>query len=193
MPSSVHRSPTLVAGWPMEAAARRSLAGVVLKGRPPLRPRAHQRHVYLIVRSDGLGATMSRYLIDQVQQSPNITLLTSSEVRELVGEGALTAVVLGNNRTGERQTLPVGALFVFIDAAPCTGWLVGSVARDEHGFVLTGQAARTAAGDHEHIPLMLETSAAVGDVRSGSTKRVASAVDGGSMAIRLVHEYLARQ
>jgi thioredoxin reductase (NADPH) len=149
-------------------------------------------HVWLLVRHDDLGKDMSRYLVDQVEANPRITVLTSTEVRELVGGDALEALVVEHNRTGERQCLQARALFVFIGADPCTSWLAGSVQMDPKGFVLTGD--RVTQGDADGGPLFLETSRrgvfAVGDVRSGSVKRVASAVGEGAMAVRLVHERL---
>jgi thioredoxin reductase (NADPH) len=116
------------------------------------------------------------------------------EVRELVGrDGDLEALVVEDNRTGSRHTVDAMLLFVFIGADPCTGWLRGSVALDDHGYVQTGDAAAQPLAE---APQLLETSLpgvlAVGDVRSGSIKRVASAVGEGAMAVRLVHEYLAR-
>jgi thioredoxin reductase (NADPH) len=152
--------------------------------------------INLIVREPDLGANMSRYLIDQIERLPNVHVLLSTEVRELLGDRKLDGVVVEDNRTGARQTLPARALFVFAGAAPCTGWLSGLVELDDHGFVRTGrnvsgsaEVAGTAAG-WQRSPL--ETSQpgvfAVGDVRSGSTKRVAAAVGEGAMAIRLAYE-----
>jgi thioredoxin reductase (NADPH) len=140
---------------------------------------------------------MSRYLIDELERNPRVELLTHAEIAELKGEAALDAVVLRDARTGERRDLPTGALFVFIGAVPHTDWLHDHVAMDEHCFVLTGgevpsDELERHAGER---PFLLETSApgifAVGDVHSGSVKRVASAVGEGSMAIRLVHQRLA--
>jgi thioredoxin reductase (NADPH) len=147
----------------------------------------HTPKVELIVRDDTLERTMSRYLIDRIGRSPNVEVLYHTEVRELRGDAALEAVVVEDNRTHERRELPVRSLFVFIGADPKTAWLDGQVELDEHGFILTGRGSGA---------LMLETSCpgvlAVGDVRSGSIKRVASAVGEGSMAIRMVHEHLMR-
>ncbi|MEA2215910.1 MAG: thioredoxin reductase, partial [Solirubrobacteraceae bacterium] len=152
----------------------------------------------LVVRGDSLDRDMSRYLAERIERSA-VEVLLSSEVRELDGERTLEAVVVENRRTGERLRLPAKALFVFIGADPHTGWLAGAVALDRNGFVLTGPAAAAATGDHgdpQHQPLLLETSSpgvlAVGDVRSGSVKRVASAVGEGSMSVRLVHDFLER-
>ena len=159
--------------------------------------------VRLVVREGDLGVGMSRYLADRIEQAPNVDVITHSEVRAATGNGALEAVVIEDNRTGERRTLPARALFVFIGAEPHTAWLGDQVALDESGYVLTGhEAAEAAAGNGhwdalERPPLLLETSLpgvlAVGDVRRGSIKRVASAVGEGSMAVRLVHEHLQTQ
>jgi thioredoxin reductase (NADPH) len=126
---------------------------------------------------------------------------TSTEVRELVGERALEAVVVENNQTGERDTLEAHAMFVFIGAEPHTDWLGDLVELDSGGYVKTGRDVSGSAGCDDagdraaHQPLLLETSQpgvfAAGDVRSGSIKRVAAAVGEGSMAVRLVHEHLA--
>jgi thioredoxin reductase (NADPH) len=167
----------------------------------------YAKSVRLVVRHDDLGRDMSRYLVDQIERNPDIEVLRNTEIRELVGEdGELEAVIAEHNRTGERRRLAARLLFVFIGAQPCTGWLRGSVALDDHGYVCTGAVA----GPSDRAPVdgaspgtlrtsrpgTLETSRpgvlAVGDVRSGSIKRVASAVGEGAMAVRLVHEHLAR-
>jgi thioredoxin reductase (NADPH) len=152
----------------------------------------HAVRVHLLIRGDDLGESMSRYLVDQIRSNPLVEVMPHTEVRELVGsDGALEALVVEDNRTGERSTLESRALFVFIGAMPHTGWLGGRVAKDAKGFILTGDDAATDG----HQPLPLETSLpgvfAAGDVRSGSIKRVASAVGEGAMAIRLVYEPLA--
>jgi thioredoxin reductase (NADPH) len=143
--------------------------------------------VTLMIRGDDLGRTMSRYLIDQIERTPNIEVRVSTEVDELVGERGLEAIVIRDS-SGAQARLDCAALFVFIGADPRTGWITEEVELDSKGFVLTG----TDLGGEQ---LALETSApgvfAVGDVRSGSIKRVASAVGEGSMAVRLVHEHLA--
>jgi thioredoxin reductase (NADPH) len=142
---------------------------------------------------------MSRYLVDRIAPLPDVEVLRNTEVRELIGTGGrLTAVVVGDNRTGERREVPATALFVFIGAEPHSGWLGDQLALDSHGFVLTGEAAARADGrSWQHLsrePHLLETNRpgvfAIGDVRSGSVKRVASAVGEGAMAVRMVHEYL---
>ena len=142
----------------------------------------HAATVRLLIRDADLGRDMSRYLVDQIERDPNVEVLRNTEVRELVGQrGVLEALVVENNRTGERRRVEAAQLFVFIGAQPCTGWLAGTVKLDQNGYVQTGA--------------LLETSwpgvIAVGDVRSGSIKRVASAVGEGAMAVRLIHSYLA--
>ena len=125
-------------------------------------------------------------------------MLLETEVRELLGEDTLDGVVVERRGSGERRELPGKALFVFIGADPHTRWLSGAVALDDHGFVLTGRAARAACGHDEDAapPSLLETSSAgvfaAGDARRGSIKRVASAVGEGSMAVRLAYEFIER-
>ena len=114
-------------------------------------------------------------------------------MRELIGEESLEAVAVADNRTGEKEYIPVGALFVFIGAESNTAWLGDSLARDRNGFVRTGHEVRphTVDGDAERPCLLESTSpcvSAAGDVRSGSIKRVASAVGEGAMAVRFIHE-----
>ncbi|HLJ04484.1 MAG TPA: FAD-dependent oxidoreductase [Solirubrobacteraceae bacterium] len=158
----------------------------------------HSASCRLMIRGGDLSASMSRYLIDEIERRPEIELLTHREVVGLEGGSALRSVAIRESRTGEQQALDVKALFVFIGASPHTDWLRGHVAMDDDGFLLTGrdlQDEDLAAYDGEP-PFFLETSRpgifAVGDVHSGSVKRVASAVGEGSMAVRLVHQRLAR-
>jgi thioredoxin reductase (NADPH) len=142
----------------------------------------HAAEVTLIVREHDLSEYMSRYLIDQITRIANVHVLTGAEIRELHGDQGLEAVtVTGPAHT--RRTLKARALFAFIGMTPCTGWLSGLVELDGQGFVRTGSAPGCS---------LLETSRpgifAVGDVRSGSVKRVATAVGEGAMAIRLVFD-----
>ena len=153
----------------------------------------HAAQVRLIIRHDDLNRDMSRYLIDQIERLPNVEVLRNTQVTDLIGaDGRLQGLGVRDTRTGVRQQIPSTVLFTFIGAQPCTGWLESSVALDERGYVLTGPQARADAPSTG----MLETSRpgvlAVGDVRSGSIKRVASAVGEGSMAVRLIHDHLAR-
>jgi len=147
--------------------------------------------VHLLVREDDLGVNMSRYLADRIVRTPNVEILLRHEVRELVGEGTLEGLVVENLETHEGRRVDARALFVFIGADPHTDWLGDCVALDDRGYVITGSAA--ADGDGER--LALETSVpgifAVGDVRRGSVKRMASGVGEGAMAVRLVHERMA--
>jgi thioredoxin reductase (NADPH) len=159
------------------------------------------RHVHLIVRGDDLRKSMSSYLairIEGLAQEGRLTLLLNSEICELRGERSLESVTIRNRETGEARDEPMEAVFVMIGAVPRTGWLRDNskVALDEKGFVLTGNdlVARE-LWKPGRAPFFLETSCpgvfAVGDARAGSVKRVASAVGEGSMAIALVHQYLA--
>jgi thioredoxin reductase (NADPH) len=145
---------------------------------------AHAAQVTLIVREGDLGERMSRYLVDRIARIPNVHVMNNAEVRELRGEATLEAVTVVSNRTGTRHTVAARALFVFIGMAPCTGWLGGLVDLDEHGFIRTGSPGAECS--------LLETRQpgifAVGDVRAGSAKRVATAVGEGAMAIRLAFE-----
>jgi thioredoxin reductase (NADPH) len=151
----------------------------------------------LLIRGGDLAKSMSRYLVDQVERNDSIEVLTHSEVAELGGDRELDSVTIVDNRSGERTELEARALFVFIGASPHTEWLDDQLATDDAGFLLTG---RDVQGDDlveydADRPLFLETSRpgifAVGDVHSGSIKRVASAVGEGSMAVRLIHQRLA--
>jgi thioredoxin reductase (NADPH) len=150
--------------------------------------------VTLMVRGPDLARTMSRYLIDQIERSDNIDVRTSTQVDELIGDRGLEALMVRDGE-GQSSQLDVKALFVFIGADPRTGWVTDEVMLDGKGFVLTGTELAAASEVGAAQPLALETSApgvfAVGDVRSGSIKRVASAVGEGSMAVRLVHDHLA--
>jgi thioredoxin reductase (NADPH) len=151
----------------------------------------------LAIRGDDLGKSMSRYLVDEIAGREQIGVLTRTEVVELKGDAALEAVVIRDGRSGRVTELEVRALFVFVGAASHTDWLDRRVAMDDHCFVLTGRDVRDEqlADYGDERPFFLETSApgvfAVGDVHSGSIKRVASAVGEGSMAVRLVHQRLA--
>jgi thioredoxin reductase (NADPH) len=151
----------------------------------------------LMIRGGDLGKSMSRYLVDEIGNNDRVEVVTYHEVVELKGDQELEAVIVRDTRSGEHSELPVKALFVFIGASPHTEWLQGHVALDEDGFVLTGTDLRDEqlSGFNGERPYFLETSQAgifaVGDVHSGSIKRVASAVGEGSMAVRLVHQRLA--
>lgn len=144
--------------------------------------------VTLVVREPDLTVSMSRYLIDQISRLGSVTILLGTQVQELTGDSVLEAVAVTDS-SGQRTVLDARALFVFIGMAPATGWLGDLVELDDHGFVRTGSDTRLAS---EGQTSALETSQpgvfAVGDVRSGSTKRVATAVGEGAMAIRLASQ-----
>ena len=156
------------------------------------------RHVDVLVRGRGLSDTMSRYLIQRIDEHPKITLRTFTQIEALEGESRLERVRIRDSRSGEAETRPVGHVFLMTGADPKTEWLRGCVALDDKGFVKTGQDLT--GMDLEGWPLarpphLLETSKpavfAVGDARAGSVKRVASAVGEGSICVQLVHKVLA--
>jgi thioredoxin reductase (NADPH) len=153
------------------------------------------RTVWLVLRGDDLYRSMSSYLARRIEQTANIEVLRNTQVRRMRGDGHLAAVDVVDSKTGEQRTLPTPALFSFIGAVPRTDWLPPEVERDARGFVRTGPAlASSPYWTARRQPFLLETSRpgvfAAGDVRSGSVKRVASAVGEGAMAVQLVHEYL---
>jgi thioredoxin reductase (NADPH) len=197
----VHYAATQAEAQPFEGEEVAVVGGGNSAGQAALFLAGRTRRVYLLIRSDDLGKGMSSYLVDRVTDAENVKLLADTEVRELVGEDRIEGVVVEDNRLGTHWTLGARALFVFIGAEANTGWLEGAVELDERGFVLTGgELSRSVLeGDAwqelSREPYLLETSLpgvfAAGDVRSGSIKRVASAVGEGAMAVRLVHQYLA--
>jgi thioredoxin reductase (NADPH) len=155
--------------------------------------------VTMLVRGASLAATMSDYLVQEIQAAPNITVRLEVEVVDGHGDGRLASLTLRDRRSGAAETVPAAALFVLIGAEPHTGWLPQAVQRDRWGFVVTGadllQDGRPPPQwPLERPPMLFESSMpgvfAVGDVRHGSIKRVAAAVGEGSVAIRLLHEYL---
>ena len=152
-------------------------------------------NVTIAVRGPSQAETMSDYLVREIDASPRITLRRNTEVVGADGRGRLESLVLRDNLTGSTEAFTADALFVMIGAEPRTDWLDGVVARDPAGYVLTGADIPPEAWPLERPPAFLETSLpgvfAVGDVQHGSTKRVATAVGSGAMAIRLVHQYLA--
>jgi thioredoxin reductase (NADPH) len=157
------------------------------------------KRVHLIVRASGLAATMSRYLIRRIEETPGIRLRTHGEIAALEGEDHLERVRWRDNQTGQTETCDIRHLFVMTGAVPSTAWLEGCVALDAHGFVKTGpdlsqDDLRAAGWPLARAPYLLETSLpgvfAVGDVRGGSLKRVASAVGEGSIAVAFVHQAL---
>jgi thioredoxin reductase (NADPH) len=149
---------------------------------------AHVRKLTMIVRGESLDATMSRYLIDRIASLENVEIRTRSEIVDLGGEAALEHAVVHDRRTGGTTQLPLSHLFLFIGAAPNTDWLGGCLDLDDKGYVLTGH---TGTGD-DRLPLQTSMSRvfAIGDVRAGSVKRVASAVGEGAAVVAQIHAML---
>ncbi|HKC62576.1 MAG TPA: FAD-dependent oxidoreductase [Pyrinomonadaceae bacterium] len=157
------------------------------------------RRVYMLVRSDSLAESMSRYLIRRIEESPKITLLTNTEITSLAGDDRLERVEWRDNRTGKVETRRIGHLFSMTGAVPNSSWLEGCVALDSNGFIRTGadlsrEDLVRARWPLTRPPFLLETSLpgvfAVGDVRARNVKRVASAVGEGSIAVSFVHQVL---
>jgi thioredoxin reductase (NADPH) len=155
----------------------------------------HARKVLMLIRGDDLHKNMSSYLVRRIEQTPNIELLCNTTIRRMNGNSHLASVDLVNKKTGEERTVDTQGVFSFIGADPRTNWLPPEIERDAKGFVRTGtdlaESPHWTDGRH---PFLLETSRpgvfAAGDVRSGSVKRVASAVGEGAMAVQFVHERL---
>jgi thioredoxin reductase (NADPH) len=161
----------------------------------------YARRVVMLVRGESLRATMSKYLIDRIEQTPNIHVETGSSVVEVCGGTRLEELSIQCHATGQVSRVPASSLFIFIGAEPRTNWLDGVVERDGRGFIMTGAdlirgGKRPKGWPLDRDPGLLETSVpgvfAVGDVRCGSVKRVASGVGEGSIAIQFVHQYLAK-
>jgi thioredoxin reductase (NADPH) len=161
----------------------------------------YARRVVMLVRGESLAASMSQYLIDQIKGTSNIHVEFGSQVIEVHGDDHLQEVSIKCDKTGDITRVPAAALFIFIGAEPRTSWLDGMVEIDSRGFVLTGpdlmrDGRRPKNWSLERDPALLETNVpgifAVGDVRHGSIKRVASGVGEGSIAIQFVHQYLAK-
>ena len=155
--------------------------------------------VYVLVRTTGLAQSMSRYLIRRLEESPVVELRTETEIVALEGSGHLERVSFRDNRTGRVETHEIKHVFLMMGAVPNTGWLLGCVALDAKGFIKTGadlspEDLAQAQWPFTRAPHLLETSLpgvfAVGDVRSGNLKRVASAVGEGSIAVAQVHQVL---
>jgi len=161
----------------------------------------YAERVIILVRGDSLSSTMSQYLIDQIQETPNIQLWTHATVAEAHGDKHLEEISVLCSDTNKIERVPANAMFIFIGALPGTEWLADCVERDERGFILTGpdllwNGARPKGWTLERDPFLLETNIpglfAVGDVRHGSVKRVASGVGEGSVAVQFIHQYLSK-
>ena len=154
----------------------------------------------MLVRGESLSASMSQYLIDQIQKTSNVQVETHSRVVEVFGDQHLEALSIHCGDTGQTERVPSNSLFVFIGAEPNTNWLAGVVELDERGFILTGadllrDGKRPQGWPLARDPYWTETSVpgifAAGDVRHGSVKRVASGVGEGSIAVQFIHQYLS--
>ena len=159
----------------------------------------YARRVYMLVRASGLGPVMSQYLVDRIQATPNIELVTGADVDAVEGSASLEAVVVKTAATGARRTIPCSAMFIFIGVKPYAEAFADVLQLDDSGFVLTGadlprEHGRPRAWPLTRAPYAFETSVpgvfAAGDVRSGANRRVAAAVGEGSAAIYSVHRYL---
>ena len=186
------------------AACNNEIVGVVgggnSAGQAVLFLAEHAKEAHIIIRGNDLGSKMSDYLVRRIEATPNIIIHKESNVVQLNGENHLESLILDTN--GKQQTIWISNLFTFIGAKPCAEWLNGIISTDEKGFVYTGpdvtaDEMTSCSIYEERKPQSLETSIpgffAVGDVRKGSVKRVASAVGEGSMAISQIHQYLAER
>jgi len=161
----------------------------------------HAKSVVILVRGSSLSSTMSQYLIDQIKEMPNISLWAHAGVAEVHGETHVEEISVLCSDTGKIERVPASAVFIFIGALPKTDWLAGVVERDDRGFLLTGpdlifDGRKPKGWTLERDPFLLETNVpgifAVGDVRHGSVKRVASGVGEGSVAVQFIHQYLSK-
>jgi thioredoxin reductase (NADPH) len=161
----------------------------------------YAERVVIVVRGSSLSSTMSQYLIDQIKETPNIQLWPHASVSEAHGETHLEEISFLCSDTGKVERVPASGMFIFIGALPRTDWLADLVERDERGFILTGpdlirEGQRPKGWALDRDPFLLETNVpglfAVGDVRHGSVKRVASGVGEGSVAVQFIHQYLSK-
>jgi thioredoxin reductase (NADPH) len=154
------------------------------------------KNVRLLIRGGDIGKNMSAYLVDRIQHTANVEVRLHTEITKMHGDECVTAVELTCDADGQCDTVACSAVFVLIGAVPFVSWLPDSVQRDRNGFVRTGPELQPSdEWTLPRSPFFLETSCpgvfAAGDVRVGSTKRVASAVGEGAMAVMFVHQYLA--
>ena len=147
----------------------------------------HAKHVHVVIRGETLASTMSNYLLQRLENDKRITIHRRQEVAELHGERTLQAVTLHNRATGEHNRIESSALFIMIGAAPHTDWLNNHCSLDDKGFVLTGESV----GGRSPFETSCHGVFAIGDVRAGSVKRVASAVGEGSVVVSAVHRHIA--
>jgi thioredoxin reductase (NADPH) len=161
----------------------------------------YAERVVILVRGDSLSSSMSQYLIDQIKETPNIQIWNHASVAEVHGDTHLEEVSVLCTDTNKVERVPAGSMFIFIGALPRTDWMGDIVERDERGFLLTGpdlkqEGKRPKKWSLDRDPFLLETNVpgifAVGDVRHGSVKRVASGVGEGSVAVQFIHQYLSK-
>lgn len=161
----------------------------------------YAERVVILVRGEELAATMSQYLVDQIQRTPNIRIWTHASVAEVHGDRRLEEISVLCSDTNNVERVPASSMFIFIGALPRTEWLAGLVERDDRGFIFTGPdlmnyGKRPKGWSLDRDPFLLETNIpgifAVGDVRHGSVKRVASSVGEGSVAVQFIHQYLSK-
>src|SRR6202043_762842 len=161
----------------------------------------YAERVVIVVRGSSLSSTMSQYLIDQIKETPNIQIWPHARVSEAHGDTHLEEISFLCSDSNKIERVPASAVFIFIGASPRTDWLGDIVERDERGFILTGpdllrEGRRPKGWELDRDPFLLETNVpgifAVGDVRHGSVKRVASGVGEGSVAVQFIHQYLSK-
>ncbi len=156
----------------------------------------YAERVVILVRGNSVSSSMSQYLVDQVTQTPNIQIWPHASVAEVHGETHLEEISVLCSDTNQTERVPANAMFIFIGALPQTDWLADIVERDERGFLMTGPDLLRDGWTLERDPFLLETNVpgifAVGDVRHGSIKRVASSVGEGSVAVQFIHQYLSK-
>jgi len=177
------------------------VGGANSAGQAALHFAQYAEKVVMLVRGDSLSGTMSRYLIDQIEKTPNVQLWTHAAVTEVHGGSHLEEISVHCSDTNTVERVPATAMFIYIGASPRTDWLEGTVVRDERGFILAGpdllkDGKRPPGWNLDRDPFLLESSVpgvfVVGDVRYGSVKRVASAVGEGAIAVQFIHRYMAK-
>ena len=176
------------------------IGGANSAGQAALHFSKYAKTVTLVVRGESLIKSMSYYLVNQINETSNINVLLNSKVMEVKGENRFQFATIKNTQTGEQNTLPSSTPYIFIGAVPNTEGLSGLVERNANGFILTGQdllqngRQRPRGWYLDRPPFLLETNVpgvfAAGDVRHGSTKRVATGVGEGALAVQLIHQYL---